>query len=173
MISYNEALKLVSEREELRKNEIGELDPTEINLLRQYLLHDIRLLNVRVSKGGQHLSSSDYHEKASTQELIEEHKFIRDGYENCIDEELGFLTDEFAVTENIFYIVINFYLISAYERYGINEEVALEIVSKMLNIPKKVLKELKIEQRLDIREQVFECGGIAKWVKKKTLDFKL
>lgn len=141
----------------------------ELCLLRKYLIHDIRLVN-GIMAGYSQVENGDYYEKNTLLELIKNHQKLRENFDRKIIDENEFLTDQYLKNQSVFIKTANFYLKEAYIKYRIDEEVALDIVSKITNVPKEKLKEAKNKE--------IEPTELEKYVKynrefvKKVYDFK-
>lgn len=117
----------------------------EIDKLRKYLIRDIRLVNAIMS-GYSQVENADAEVNFALPKLIQIHQEWRESFDRAVLSENEFLSDQYSKNKSVFIKVANFYLVGAYIKYGIDEENALDIVSKMIGIPKEKLKEAKAKK---------------------------
>ena len=93
--------------------------------------------------GGYHLSDFDLYNSYSIEDLVKAHRIDREKFDRHMLEENAFLSEKCAKFNYMFPKIVNFYLLDVYVRYGIVEETALELVSKITGIAKEKLKGAK------------------------------
>lgn len=141
----------------------------ELDLLRKYLIHDIRLVNAIMYSYAQ-VENADSEVNLPILELIKSHQSWRESFDRTVLAENEFLSDQYSKNKNVFSKAVNFYLIGAYNKYGIDEETALDIVSKITGVPKEKLKEAKDKKAAPTELEKylkFEVG-----IERKLYDFK-
>lgn len=141
----------------------------EIDLLRKYLIRDLRLIEA-VRSGYSQVENADTVANIPISELIKTHQSWRESFDRSVLAENEFLNDQYSKNKGIFTRAANFYLKEAYNKYGIDEEIALDIVSKITGVSKEKLKEAKVEKT--------EPSELEKYLEfeidhgRKTYDFK-
>ena len=122
----------------------------EIDSIKKYLIRDIRLINAIMS-GYAQVENADPEVNYPLSELVEIHQEWRDSFDRTVLAENEFLSDQYSKNKNVFTKAANFYLKDAYIKYEMDEEIALDIVSKITGIPKEKLREAK-NKRMDSAE---------------------
>lgn len=84
-----------------------------------------------------------YSKDTPLERIIELHEEIERQYVNINLSNIEYLSEQVDKNKDAYIKAINFYLKDAYLRYGIDEEVALEIMSKIARLPKEELRGMK------------------------------
>lgn len=170
MNTYEQASTFVDIYEKHLEHVFNSTTIDELDVLRKYLIRDIRLINA-IMFGYSQVENGDYYPTTITlSELIKINQEWRENFYRRIINENEFLTDQYLKNQSVFIKAVNFYFKEAYIKYGVDEEIALDIVSKITNVPKEKLKEAK--------EKETEPTELEKHVKynrefvEKTYDFK-
>lgn len=116
----------------------------ETDISGDYLLHDLFIYVALVHGTGQFNS---FHEKYSIEKLIECHRTIKAMYE----EEVSYLHENYK-NRDYKTIAINFYITGSYGNYGLAENYALDIVSRITGISQEELIKLKKESGAKLKQ---------------------
>lgn len=114
----------------------------EIDLVKKYLIHDIRLMNA-IIYGYAQIENADAEVNYPLSELIKIHQYWNDIFYKTVLEENAFLSKKYSKNKHIFAKAANFYLEDVYIKYEIDKKTALEIASKITGISKEKLIEAK------------------------------
>lgn len=117
----------------------------EIDLVRKYLIRDLRLIEA-VRSGYSQVENADAVADIPVSELIKTHQSWRETFDRSVLAENEFLSNQYSKNKRIFTKAANFYLREVYIKYGIDEETALDVVSNITGVPKEKLKEAKVEK---------------------------
>lgn len=136
-LTYNEAKKLVDDYiSSMRASgECFGIEETDIS--GDYLLHDL-FIYIALNYGKSQFNS--FSENYSIGSLINRHSNLREQYE----EEVSYLHEEY---DNVDYRTraANFYVKGAYVDYGLDDNTALKLVSRLTSLPEEKLIKLKRE----------------------------
>ena len=136
-LKYNEA-KTQAEEYISKMRELGyNFGIQEGDMLADYLLHDIFIYVALTFSKSQFTSfTEDY----SIESLIKCHSNLREQYE----EEVSYLHEEY---DNVDYRTraVNFYVKGAYVNYGLDDNTALKLVSRLTSLSEEELIKLKRE----------------------------
>ncbi len=145
MNSYEKACLFVKIYEKHLEHLFKPTGVEEIDSVRKYLIHDIRLVNAIMS-GYSQVENADAEANYPLSELVKIHQEWRSSFDKMVLAENGFLSDQYSKNQGVFTKTANFYLKGAYIKYGIDEENALDIVSKITGLAKEKLKEAKAKK---------------------------
>ncbi len=142
MNSYKRAQLLVEIYEKYTDYQFISSGNEEIDLLRKYLIRDIRLVNAIISSYSQ-IENADIHLDSPISKLLEDHRRFREDLDRNVLAENEYLSDQYSKNKDIFIRSANFYLRDVYTNYDIDEKTALDIISKITGISREKLKEAK------------------------------
>lgn len=168
MNDYERASVLVNIYEKHLEHLFKPTGNQEIDEVRKYLIHDIRLMNAIIYSYAQ-IENADAEINCSLSELIKTHQKFSETFYKTVLAENVFLNDYYSKNKHVFTKAANFYLENAYTKYGIDEKRALEIASKITGVSKEKLIEAK-ETNKDL-SQLEECLKPDIEYERKTYDF--
>lgn len=142
MNDYERASVLVNIYEKYLEHLFKPTENQEIDKVRKYLIHDIRLMNAIIYSYAQ-IENADAEINCSLSELIKTHQKFSETFYKTVLVENVFLNDYYSKNKHVFTKAANFYLENAYTKYGIDEKRALEIASKITGISEEKLIEAK------------------------------
>lgn len=145
MNTYEKACLFVNIYEKRSKHSFKPTGVEEIDLLRKHLIHELRLVDAIMSSYSQ-VENADAVVNVPISELIKIHQSWMESFYKNVLAENEFLSDHYSKNKNIFTKAANFYLKEVYNKYGIDEETALDVVSKITGVSKEKLKEAKVNK---------------------------
>jgi len=159
-MTYKEASDHVIEYEK----EMGLNVPktNEVDLLRQYLIRDIRILSTLLKAPA--LAEVRACESYTTEELIECHQDYSRAYVNNVEQTLEVFERELDITKLVYVKALNFYFLDIYTQFGFGKEQILDFISKLTGISKEVLLALKEQGNFDLVKET--SREISPWLKR-------
>lgn len=143
---YEYAMRFVEVVEKILKKDQSNDELDETKQLRQYLLHEIRMYYALMYRGKDIIAMMETvsFEDEPISQLINDHKALREQYLSALTQDVKRLESERAIKAPLYIRTLNFYLLEIYKQFGIDEATALELVSRLVDMPTEKLIKLKL-----------------------------